>query len=288
MCTWNNSLAVGGDFTLVNGETAYGIFLLNNDSIELPILLNLFYTPVVKCLGVLNNDLWIAIDLPAYQSDNIYRFDGNQLIADTTLINLGIDKFISNIDETKLYIIGSAISPAWVADAVGITSDGINYEFIEVWGIITCIKLDGEGGFYMGGEYGEVNGNEVSNMCHYTNDGQILSFGNNDGTNVVRSIEIYKGFLYLGGEMPTINNLFKIDLLTGIESPSIENSSAYPNPTSGLIHLSMKSGIVTIANIIGQGVTTSFVRDGTLDLTGFAPGVYNISSADNHFIVAKE
>jgi len=68
---------------------------------------------------------------------------------------------------------------------------------------------------------------------------------------------------------------FIIKTTTDVPSVSTDIPNAYPNPTKGLVTLNVPDGKVTITNLNGTVLDeTSLAYNKTINLNGFAPGVY--------------
>jgi len=100
-----------------------------------------------------------------------------------------------------------------------------------------------------------------------------LSFMANESQTLVFTADNGNGTVYTDTTHITVNNC------SGVGSEDVESLSIYPNPTRGVVHISIETGgngIIEIRSIQGETLKNTAVRSGitTFDLTDLSTGVY--------------
>lgn len=154
------------------------------------------------------------------------------------------------------------------------------------------------GNLIVGGNFGYAGSDTAWNLAQWN--GQTWSqFGDGVyGDISVGVLDTLKGGLYVGGNFTKIGNLVvngiaEYNCATGItEIPSTNSIEIYPNPTAGILNISIDNlqdkAIVQIYNLLGQRVLQSNLNpnETELNLTGVSAGsyLYRITGANGEYI----
>jgi hypothetical protein len=117
--------------------------------------------------------------------------------------------------------------------------------FPRVTGVVLCAASDGASGWYIGGQFTDVNGVPRANLAHVRGDHSLDAW--NPGTNgAVRTMVLSGGQLYVGGDFTTIgatarNRVGSVDTTAGAVS------AWNPNANSSVRDLELHGGNMLVA-----------------------------------------
>lgn len=142
-------------------------------------------------------------------------------------------------------------------------------------GIVYAVISDGNGGWYIGGNFTQVGNVARTNIVHILPDGSVdLSFLPNGANNIVRALAVDGNYLYVGGDFTNINGvarnrIARINLANG--SVDLWN----PNANSSVYSILPYGGVVYVGGTFTSigGVTRN--RLAALDVTTGNPTTWN-------------
>ncbi len=168
--------------------------------------------------------------------------------------------FASRVVNDVLYLGGqfSQVGPptgGWVP--IDATTGAVIQPVPNVVGSVFVAVSDGNGGWYLGGNFSTVHGQPRNNLAHIDANGSLTSW--NPGTNgTVRALVLYAGTLYLDGEFTTVAGVGR-NYLAAVDTTAGTPSNWNPSPDQRVFALGAYADVIYVG---GDFTTISGVSRG--------------------------
>ncbi len=163
--------------------------------------------------------------------------------------------------------------------AANTATGALDFSFAKPNGQVTCCVADGNGGWYIGGDFTEVNGKPRKRLARLNANGSLHSW-NPGANNIVYTLTLSGNTIYVGGRFDTIgtqlrNRVAAISTTTGVASswnPNVEPSGggSVTSIAVGQNTVYIAGGFWTIGGMMRRSLAAVDIATGTV--TSWNPG----------------